>query len=88
MWFERYVIIATSLHRDFLPSSWSMHHPTWVEAGIFVGSLGLFFTCFLLFAKFFPVIAMSELKTIVKGSSTQAKKHQKEHGAHEHAHTH
>ncbi|MBC7412539.1 MAG: polysulfide reductase NrfD [Bacteroidia bacterium] len=78
MWFERYVIIVSSLHRDFLPSSWSMHHPTFTEVGIFIGSLGLFFVLFLLFAKFFPVIAMSELKTIVKSSSTQAKKYQKE----------
>ena len=48
--------------------------PTWVEAGIFIGSLGLFFTCFLLFARVFPVIAMSELKTIVKSSSEGGKK--------------
>jgi Ni/Fe-hydrogenase subunit HybB-like protein len=74
MWFERFVIIVTSLHRDYLPSSWTMFHPTWVEIGIFIGSLGLFFTLFLLFAKYFPVIALSELKTIVKSSSSQAKK--------------
>ena len=72
MWFERFVIIVTSLHRAFLPSEWSMYSPTWVEAGIYLGSLGLFFTLFLLFIKFFPVIAMSELKTIVGSSSTQA----------------
>ncbi|MBL0096137.1 MAG: polysulfide reductase NrfD [Bacteroidetes bacterium] len=76
MWFERFVIIVTSLHRDYLPSSWTMYSPTWVEAGIFIGSLGLFFTCFLLFARFFPVIAMSELKTIIKSSSEGAKKKQ------------
>jgi Ni/Fe-hydrogenase subunit HybB-like protein len=80
MWFERFVIIVTSLHRDYIPSSWTMYSPTWVEIGIFIGSLGLFFTCFLLFARFFPVIAMSELKTIVKTSSSQAKKK----GAHHH----
>jgi molybdopterin-containing oxidoreductase family membrane subunit len=74
MWFERFVIIVTSLHRDFLPSSWTMYSPTWVEIGIFIGSLGLFFVPFLLFTRFFPVIAMSELKTIVKTSSSQAKK--------------
>ena len=74
MWFERFVIIVTSLHRDYVTSSWTMYHPTWVEAGIFIGSLGLFFTCFLLFARVFPVIAMSELKTIVKSSSEGAKK--------------
>ena len=83
MWFERFVIIVTSLHRDYLPSSWVMFHPTWVEIGIFVGSLGLFFTLFLLFCKYFPVIALSELKTIVRSSSTQAKRHLKEHGYHD-----
>ncbi len=54
MWFERFVIIVTSLHRDFLPSSWVMYHATWVEVGIFLGTFGLFFTCFFLFAKFKP----------------------------------
>ncbi|MFY0643711.1 MAG: polysulfide reductase NrfD [Bacteroidia bacterium] len=66
MWFERFVIIVTSLHRDFLPSSWVMYKPTWVEVGIFVGTLGLFFTCFFLFAKFLPVINMAEVKSIIK----------------------
>ncbi len=66
MWFERFVIIVTSLHRDFLPSSWVMYHATWVEVGIFLGTFGLFFTCFFLFAKFMPVINMAEVKTILK----------------------
>lgn len=74
MWFERFVIIVTSIHRAYMPSEWAMYSPTWVEVGIYVGSLGMFFTFFLLFTKFFPVIAMSELKTIVKSSSSQAKK--------------
>jgi molybdopterin-containing oxidoreductase family membrane subunit len=74
MWFERFVIIVTSLHRDYVPSSWTMYHPTWVEMGIFIGSLGLFFVPFLLFTRFFPVIAMSELKTILKSSGSQSKK--------------
>ena len=82
MWFERFVIIVSSLHRAYLPSEWSTYHPTWVEVGIFIGSIGLFFTCFLLFARFFPVIAMSELKTIVKSSSSQAKKAFKEEAHH------
>ncbi|MFN5711070.1 MAG: NrfD/PsrC family molybdoenzyme membrane anchor subunit [Bacteroidota bacterium] len=80
MWFERFVIIVSSLHRAYLPSEWGTYHPSWVEVGIFIGSLGLFFTCFLLFARFFPVIAMSELKTITKSSSTQAKRAALEHG--------
>ena len=83
MWFERFVIIVTSLHRDYLPSSWTMYSPTWVEAGIFIGSLGLFFTCFLLFARVFPVIAMSELKTIIKSSSEGSKKKQAQNSKHE-----
>ena len=69
MWFERFVIIVTSLHRDFLPSSWVMFYPTIIDVGIFVGTLGLFFTLFLLFAKYFPVINMFEVKAILKSSS-------------------
>ena len=79
MWFERFVIIVTSLHRDYIPSSWTMYSPTWVEIGVFIGSLGLFFTCFLLFTRFFPVIAMSELKTIVKSSGEKSKREQAKH---------
>jgi Ni/Fe-hydrogenase subunit HybB-like protein len=66
MWFERFVIIVTSLHRDYLPSSWAMFSPTRIDVGIYVGTIGLFFTLFLLFAKFFPVINMAEVKTILK----------------------
>jgi len=69
MWFERFVIIVTSLHRDFLPSSWAMFSPSIIDVGIYVGTLGLFFTLFLLFAKYFPVINMFEVKTILKSSS-------------------
>jgi molybdopterin-containing oxidoreductase family membrane subunit len=66
MWFERFVIIVISLHRDFLPSSWAMYTPTWVEVSIYIGTFGLFFTCFLLFAKYLPVIAIAEVKHILK----------------------
>src|SRR3972149_6423619 len=51
MWFERFVIIVTSLHRDYLPSSWSMYKPTIVEISIFVGTLGFFFTLFFIFIR-------------------------------------
>ncbi len=68
MWFERFVIIVTSLHRDFLPSSWSMYSPTWVEVGVYVGTFGLFFTMFFLFIRFFPVVAIAEIKTVLKSS--------------------
>lgn len=66
MWFERFVIITTSLHRDFLPSSWAMYSPTWVEICTFIGSFGLFFTLFLLFIRFLPAIAVSEVKSVYK----------------------
>jgi Ni/Fe-hydrogenase subunit HybB-like protein len=74
MWFERFVIIVTSLHRDYIPSSWTMYHPTWIEVGIFTGTIGMFFTFFLLFARVFPVIALNELKTILKISGESYKK--------------
>ncbi len=65
MWFERFVIIVTSLHRDFLPSSWSEYAPTSIEVLTLVGSFGLFFTLFLLFCRFLPVIAMWEVKGVL-----------------------
>ena len=73
MWFERFVIIVTSLHRDYVPSSWSMFHPTMYDIGQYLFTFGLFFSAFLLFAKFFPVINMAEVKSIVK--ATSEKKH-------------
>ena len=66
MWFERFVIIVTSLHRDYLTSSWVMYEGSWVEVGIFIGTFGLFFTCFFLFCRFLPVINMAEVKGILK----------------------
>jgi len=65
MWFERFVIIVTSLHRDYLPSSWAAYEPTIIEYATLVGSFGLFFTLFLLFCRFMPVIAMAEVKGVV-----------------------
>lgn len=62
MWFERFVIIVTSLHRDFLPSSWAHYAPSLVEIATLLGSFGLFFTLFLLFCRVAPVIAMAEVK--------------------------
>jgi Ni/Fe-hydrogenase subunit HybB-like protein len=66
MWFERFVIITTSLHRDFLPSSWAMYSPTWVEVVTFIGTFGLFFTLFFLFIRFLPAIAVAEVKSVYK----------------------
>jgi molybdopterin-containing oxidoreductase family membrane subunit len=69
MWFERFVIICTSLNRDFIPSSWAYFSPTLYDVGDYLFTFGLFFTCFLLFAKYFPVINMAEVKTIIDSSS-------------------
>jgi len=73
MWFERFVIIVTSLHRDYLPSSWAMFYPTFYDVGEYLFSLGFFFTCFLLFAKFFPVVNMAEVKSIIKSTGSTIK---------------
>ncbi len=66
MWFERFVIIVTSLSRDFLPSNWFHYSPTRVEVATLLGSFGLFFTLFLLFCRFVPVIAVAEVKGVLK----------------------
>jgi len=74
MWYERFVIIVTSIYRDFLPSSWSTYYtPTIWEIGFYLGTFGLFFTCFFLFAKYFPVIAVAEIKSILKTSGENYK---------------
>jgi len=74
MWFERFVIIVSSLHRDYLPSSWTMFYPTMYDIGDYIFSFGLFFTCFFLFAKYLPVINMAEVKSILKSSSVNNNK--------------
>lgn len=68
MWFERFVIIVTSLSRDFLPSSWAYYKPTLIDAGILIGSFGLFFTLLLLFTKTLPVVSIVEVKAVIKGA--------------------
>jgi molybdopterin-containing oxidoreductase family membrane subunit len=75
MWFERFVIIVTSLHRDYVPSSWTWFHPTFIDIGIFIGTIGIFFTLFLLFARYFPVLALNEVKSILKISGESYKAH-------------
>lgn len=70
MWFERFVIIVTSLHRDFLPSSWAHYTPSLIEFATFLGSFGLFFTCFLLFCRLAPAISITE----IKGAAQMAKR--------------
>jgi len=78
MWFERFVIIVTSLAQDFLPSSWGYYKPTWVDICMLIGSFGLFCTLFLLFMRYLPVIAMAE----VKGVMPQANPHAHHGGQH------
>ena len=73
MWFERFVIIVTSIHRDYTPGAWGEFHPSVTDIGFFVGTLGIFFTLFLLFARYFPVLALNELKTILKVSGESYK---------------
>lgn len=79
MWFERFVIIATTLARDYLPSSWSYYTPSWVEIGIFIGTLGIFFTLYLGFTRVAPVVAIFEIKTILKSSGNQYLEAHEEH---------
>lgn len=64
MWFERFVIIVISLHREFLPANWGYYLPSWVDVCTYLGTFGLFFTMFLLFIRFLPMIAISEVKGV------------------------
>ncbi|MEO8210128.1 MAG: NrfD/PsrC family molybdoenzyme membrane anchor subunit [bacterium] len=80
MWFERFVIIVTSLHRDFLPSSWAMFTPTLVDLGLLLGSFGFFFTFLLLFLKTLPLVSISELKAVVEGAQPTVHPHPHSNG--------
>ena len=80
MWCERFMIIATSLSRDFLPSSWREYSPTFVDIGLFIGTIGLFCTAFLLFLKFVPAVSASEVKEMRDELAHEA--HAQAHGAH------
>jgi molybdopterin-containing oxidoreductase family membrane subunit len=65
MWFERFIIVVTSLHRDFLPSSWGMYYPTKWDFGMFLGTIGLFVSLLFLFLRFLPMISIFEMRTIL-----------------------
>ncbi|MFZ4405202.1 MAG: NrfD/PsrC family molybdoenzyme membrane anchor subunit [Pseudobdellovibrionaceae bacterium] len=65
MWFERFVITVTSLHRDFLPSSWGFYAWSWFDTGVLVGSFGMFLTLFLLYLRLFPAISIAEVKPVM-----------------------
>jgi Ni/Fe-hydrogenase subunit HybB-like protein len=83
MWFERFVIIVISLHRDFIPSNWGYYLPTWVDVLTYLGTFGLFFTMFLLFMRFLPMIAISEVKGVIpQADPHHPAGHAKEGGAH------
>lgn len=69
MWFERFVIIVTSLHRDYIPSSWANFSPTIFDISDYIFSFGFFFTAFLLFSKYLPVVNMAEVKAVLKSVS-------------------
>ncbi|VAW25804.1 Molybdopterin oxidoreductase [hydrothermal vent metagenome] len=73
MWFERFVIVVTSIHRDYLPSSWAMFYPTKHDVGVYLFSIGFFLTAYLLFSKYFPVINMAEVKSILKSDGENKK---------------
>jgi molybdopterin-containing oxidoreductase family membrane subunit len=75
MWLERFIIIVTSLHRDFLPSSWDMYAPTRWDFAMFTGTIGLFLSLFFLFIRFLPALAMFEMRTIVPEAKLQADHH-------------
>jgi molybdopterin-containing oxidoreductase family membrane subunit len=82
MWFERFVIIVPTLCRTYLPSTWNTYSPTFIDVGIFVGTIGMFFTLFLLYSRTFPVIAQAELKSILKSSGEEHKKAPANHAHH------
>jgi molybdopterin-containing oxidoreductase family membrane subunit len=72
MWLERFVIIVTSLHRDFLPSSWDMYYPTIWDFATFLGTIGLFITLFFLFVRVLPMIAIFEMRMLAPGAHPTA----------------
>jgi len=65
MWFERFVIVVSSLANDYLPSSWDYYSPTWVDIGMLAGSFGIFLSLFLLFCRYLPMVAMAEVKCVM-----------------------
>ncbi len=85
MWFERFVIIVTTLHRDYIPASWGMYSPTIWDMGLYLGTFGFFFTCFLLFLRWLPMIALAEVKATLPNAHPHAS-HGTDHAHEEHDH--
>jgi molybdopterin-containing oxidoreductase family membrane subunit len=73
MWLERFIIVVTSLHRDFLPSSWGMYHGTGWDIATFVGTIGLFLSLLFLFIRFLPMISIFEMRTLVPEAEVRSK---------------
>jgi molybdopterin-containing oxidoreductase family membrane subunit len=73
MWFERFNIVVTSLTKDYLPSAWASYTPTFVEISMYLGTIGIFTFGVLLFFKFIPMIAISEVKAVNKYQKTKVK---------------
>ncbi|MCA9666284.1 MAG: polysulfide reductase NrfD [Myxococcales bacterium] len=88
MWFERFVIVASSLSRDFLPSSWDYFSPTIWDIAAFVGSFGLFFFMFSLFVRFLPMVSMAEVKTVLPKADPHHGHHDDDHGDDHHGDDH
>jgi molybdopterin-containing oxidoreductase family membrane subunit len=65
MWLERFIIVITSLHRDFLPSSWGMYYPTFWDWSLFIGTIGLFAALLFVFIRLMPMISISEMRELV-----------------------
>jgi len=75
MWLERYIIIVTSLHRDFLPSSWGIYRGTVWDWSVYVGTIGLFLTLFILFIRFLPMISIFEMRTLLAETESDREEH-------------
>jgi Ni/Fe-hydrogenase subunit HybB-like protein len=88
MWFERFVIIVTSLHRDFIPSSWGMFTPTIIDISTYVGTIGVFFTLFLLFMRWLPMVAIAEVKGVMSQADPHFHAHDDDHAHGESAKAH
>ena len=76
MWLERFVIVVTSLHRDFLPSSWDMYHPTFWDWSTLIGTIGLFLSLLFLFIRFLPMISIFEMRTILPAAEVKEPAHE------------
>ena len=75
MWLERFVIVVTSLHADFVPAAWGMYHPTFWDWATFFGTIGLFLTLLFLFIRFLPVISIAEMRELVVETDEHARRH-------------